>query len=321
MTISWPELVVLMGFGAGREDRLSGLLRIRDVNPISDEVTADDVEGTIEQHSTLGRVAVSENRLCIDRRGDLVRVSRPDGRITAIFGADTTWLFEAGSDVPVAYDARTASFGWAGAEFIRRLPPSRWEGNDFTKLTGAIEETEYLGRRAYAFELAPPRSKPYPLQLIIDAETGLRLRQANRDFGSYEEWVEIDFDPDLPDELFDWTGPTREPRDRAAEHEAEEAERQAWLDAHGVVLELAVRPDVHLHEHSDENGAFELSFHTSTSGALIRRPLDDAAVDDELHYPHVYRWTDPRWRWVLSTTEPVAHEQLALLKVQLAKSS
>lgn len=318
MTISWPELVVLMGFGDGREDTLSGLLRVREVNPVWDDWEGDE---PVEQHPTLGRVLVHESALRIARRGNLVRVSRPDGRVSAIFGAETSWFCEDGSDTPVAHDAHTSSFGWAGAEFIRRLPPSRWEGTDFTKLTGPITETEYLGRPAYAFELAPPPHKPYPLQMIVDAETGLVLRKANRDFGSYEEWVEIDFNPELPNELFVWDGPTRPPRDWEAEHAAEEADRQAWLDSRGLVVELAIHPELRLHERDDETGEFHLSIDVSVHGALIRRPVADPLPDDGRHYPHVYRWSDGRWSWVLSTTAPIAETQLALLKVQLAKST
>lgn len=321
MTITWPELVVLMGFGDGREDTVSGLLRVRDVNPIDDESADDEVDGDVERHPVLGRIAVHEAQLRVSRRGQLLRVERPDGRVSAIFGADTTWLFEGGGDVPVAYDAHATSFGWAGADFVRRLPPSRWEGDDFTRLTGPIEDVEYLGRPAYAFELAPPRRKPYPLQLIVDAQTGIVLRQANRDFGSYEEWLEVDVDADLGEDLFRWDGPTRAPHDWDAEHEAEQGERQAWLDAHGLVLEVPVRPELMLHEHDDATGAFEGSFHASVHGSLIRRPSADPIPDGELHYPHAYRWSDSRWAWLLSTVEPVADEQLALLKVQLAKST
>jgi hypothetical protein len=35
----------------------------------------------------------------------------------------------------------------------------------------------------------------------------------------------------------------------------------------------------------------------------------------------VYRWTDTRWAWLLGCSVPIADEQLAVVKVQLGKST
>jgi len=40
------------------------------------------------------------------------------------------------------------------------------------------------------------------MQIVIDAETGLLLRQANLAFGTFHEWTAIDLDAELPDDLF-----------------------------------------------------------------------------------------------------------------------
>lgn len=323
----WAELVVLMGFGDGTEDRLQGRVRVREVNPLPDDVGEDEAYGRVELHATLGRVAVHEDEFAVAWSGDRRRVASVDGRVRAIFGDTTTWLFEGDTDVPVAYDARTSSLGWSGSDFVRRLPPSRWEGTDFTRLTGPITASEHLGRRAWAFQLAPTRHKPYPLQLVVDAETGIVLRQSNHDFGSYAEWVELDMHLDLPDELFTWTGASvpasQRWRERDEEHERDLAERRAWLHAHGVVLELPVEPEVLLHEWSDDDGTFQASFDTHASGSLLRRPRSDAPWPDtgRVHFEQSYRWSDSRWDWLLASTRPIAAEQLALLKVRLAAST
>jgi hypothetical protein len=38
--------------------------------------------------------------------------------------------------------------------------------------------------------------------MVVDADTGLVLRQANQAFDTFHEWTEIDTDADLSDELF-----------------------------------------------------------------------------------------------------------------------
>jgi hypothetical protein len=62
----------------------------------------------------------------------------------------------------------------------------------------------FLGRAAWEVELAPPAHKPFPMQIVIDAHSGLLLREANQAFDTYNEWAELDTDADLPDDLFTW---------------------------------------------------------------------------------------------------------------------
>ncbi len=321
MTITWPELVVLMAYGDGTTDRLSGILREREVWQLDDSDDADEDE-VVEEHPTLGRVVVREHEIRIQRSGDLVRVARPSGEVTAIFGAETTWLFA--TEPPTAYPANRVSLGWAGAEFVRRLPASRWEGDDFTRVSGPITAVEFLGRPAWLFELAPPPRKPYPMQLTVDAATGVVLRQANRDFGSYHEWVSLEIGADLPAELFVWTGKSQPPRDHDAEHEADLAGRRAWLAERGMAqLPVFVPPVVTLHEWSDETGAFLLSFHSVAGGTLVRRPHSDAPWDDADHvrYPNSYRWADENWDWLLGSETALDEAQLAELRDRLAKTT
>lgn len=83
-----------------------------------------------------------------------------------------------------------------------RPSEDRWTGGDFTIPTGPERAVTFLGRRAWHVELAPPPHKPYPMQMTIDARSGLVLRQGNDTFGSFHEWTALDTEAELPDELF-----------------------------------------------------------------------------------------------------------------------
>jgi hypothetical protein len=323
--ISWPELIVLMAFGArgGRttDESLRGTWHSREVWPVHDEDEPDEGERT-EVHPTLGRLRVAESTVRVARRGRLVRVERPDGQPTIIFGAGTTWCFDGEADRPTAYDRTRAQFGWSGARFVQRPALSRWEGDDFTSLTGPIEATEVLGRPAWAFELAPPARKPYPMQMVVDVETGIVLRVGNRDFGSVDEWIELDLDVDLPAALFEWTGPTRV-RSDDAEHERDMTERRKWLETRGVTpLLLEVEAEVMLHEW-DDSGTMYASLDFHTYGTLLRRhrSADDWPEVDRLHHDSTYRWSDARWDWCLATTPALDETGLARIRDRLARTS
>ncbi len=308
--MTFAELVALMVLGTGEPDRSPGCCR-----------------GIPAPRTRTGRTRVAPRR-----PGTLA--SRPTGacwrspaRSTGGCAPRTTDAF--GRAYPRANDpspcARASPIG--GLEPGGERPSfSRWDGTDFTRPTGPVTSTTFLGRDCWLVELAPPRHKPYPIQVSVDAATGLVLRSANREFGSVTEFTEVEIGADLPDELFVWDGPARSrvgvPRRAGRESRARPAARRAWLDAHGIVLELPVAPDVVLHEWSDDTGAFGASFSAQRRGhARAPRRRCRCRCRATLNYPHVYRWTDSRWDWALATTRPIADEQLALVKVQLGKST
>jgi hypothetical protein len=102
---------------------------------------------------------------------------------------------------PDDYEFGTSRPGW-----------DRWEGDDFTQPVGRPVEMTFLGRRAWQIELAPPKHKPHPLQVVVDTETGLLLRQSNPAFDTFHEWIELDTDAQLSDELFVYTDGDRPAR-------------------------------------------------------------------------------------------------------------
>jgi hypothetical protein len=180
------RLTELTVHGSGAEDRIAGVVHAR----IEDD-------GGVEFDYR------------IYRRGALYRCVSLDGSVHAIAGHDTYWIRRENGQMWSGVRDR-----FIGApddyEFGTARPhPDRWEGDDFTRPTGPPVEVMFLGRTAWQVELAPPAHKPHPVQVIIDAETGLPLREGNAAFGVFHEWVELDTDAHLPDELFEYTDADR----------------------------------------------------------------------------------------------------------------
>jgi hypothetical protein len=153
--------------------------------------------------------------------------------------------------------------------------------------------------------------------LLVDAATGLVLQQRNDGFHSVAEWEELELDVVLPDELFVWEGRTQQPPDRRAEHEADMAQRQQWLESHGMTaLTLTLRSQLMLHEQSAD-GTLHASLQAGLNGSLARRPRSDEPWDIRMNWPHMRRWASTHWDWSLGTNEPLTEELLAEIQQQL----
>src|SRR3954471_22476248 len=108
--------------------------------------------------------------------GDRLRVADPDGRARLVTDGTTAWSFAGASETPAEAPYRNLEFGMGGTDLLVRSTAEQWLGDDFTRPTGPPTATVFLGRDAWAIELAPPDRKPHPIQLVIDAETGMRLQ-------------------------------------------------------------------------------------------------------------------------------------------------
>jgi hypothetical protein len=183
----FQDLVELMVSGAGKEDHIAGVVRVR----------VEDDGGT-------------EFRYRVFRRGDLYRCESLDGSVHAILGRHTRWvrrendrgIWEGPRD-PFVGPPDDYEFGTA------RPHADRWEGDDFTVPTAAPAKVVVVGRDAWEIELAPPAHKSQPMYIVIDAETGLLLREGNRAFGTSAEWTELDTSADLSDDLFEFSSTDR----------------------------------------------------------------------------------------------------------------
>lgn len=257
------------------------------------------------------------------RSGRRVRLERPDGRPTLIVGDERCWRFRGDDPVPVESLSRVVIYQGSGTQLLRRREAGEFTGDDFT--TGPVGETTFLNRPAYTVELAPPAHKPFPIQLVVDRETGLVLQQRTDGFGSVDEWTEFVVGEDAKDLLFHWDGPTRAEADERAEHErewqADLAERVDWFSGNVAALplrlELNVSVLVHVHE---PDGSFEASLGESGLGSLARRPSSEQ--DWKLGWSTVqHRWSADGWDWALSIhDDQLTEEGLTRLKQALSRT-
>jgi hypothetical protein len=244
------------------------------------------------------------------RSGRRVRLERPDGRPSLIVGEQRCWQFRGDDPVPVESPNRAVVYQGNGTQLLHRREAGEFTGDDFTRPTGPVGETTFLGRPAYTVELAPPAHKPFPIQLVVDRETGLVLQQRNDGFGAVDEWTEFVVGEEAEDQLFHWDGPARSEADERAEHErewqADLAERAEWFRANVGPLPLRLELDLSVHVHVYEpDGSFEASIGESHLGALARRP--SSAEDWPLSWSEIqHRWSADGWDWALS----IYHDQL-----------
>ncbi len=186
--------------------------------------------------------------------------------------------------------------------------------------------TTFLGRPAYTVELAPPAHKPFPIQLVIDSETGLVLQQRNDGFGSVDEWVELVVGEQLDESAVPLAGPVPVGGGRAGRARAGVAGRP------GRPGGLVPRPrrhrcrcawnwssGVHVHVH-EPDGSFQASIGEGGLGMLARRP--SSAADWQLGWAQVqHRWSADGWDWALSMHgDQLTEAGLAALKRALASA-
>jgi len=259
------------------------------------------------------------------RSGRRVRLERPDGRPSLIAGDQWCWQFRGDDPVPVESPSRVVVYQGNGTQLLHRRQAGEFTGDDFTRPTGPVGETTFLGRPAYTVELAPPAHKPYPIQLVVDAETGLVLQQRNDGFGSVDEWTELVVGEEVDDQLFAWNGQARLEADQRAEHErewqADRAERAEWFRANVAPLPLRLELDlevlVHIHE---PDGSFQASIGEGGLGMLARRP--SSQEEWQLGWSEIqHRWSADGWDWALTIHDGELTEAgLARLKHALSRT-
>jgi hypothetical protein len=309
--ITFAQLVALMTVGDGVEHSLRGVMRSRDAVPADDDEPADvDIPGQ-------GRHRYLEERLRVRLRGDLARREFLDGRLMSIAGRETLWVWEHGHDVPTAFPRVTTMWGWPDSELTARREMRDWRGDDFTKAVAAPMATTFLGRDAWRVDLLPPPHKPFPLTLVVDAVTGLVLRQSNDGFGTVTEWEELELDVELPDELFEWHGPSAPPPDHRADRDRDMASRRAWLATQGIrPFSVTLPAELFVHEW-DDDGAFQASLEVGLHASVARRPQSAEPWDHGMHWPHMESWTHGGWDWVLGSSQDVGADTLHDIRARL----
>jgi hypothetical protein len=330
---SWVHLLTLMvhgpalgmGMGTAAEPTVRGAIRSR---PAPEDAVGFGWVGYARQAPpvfTGMRPGVDDHLngppLRVWRDGAKIRIEEPDGRPNLIVGDELCWRFDAEHDTPVVSATAGVRYAGSGTHLLGRREPREFADFDFTRPNGPVGETTFLGRRAWTVELAPPRRKPHPMQLVVDAETGLVLQQRNDGLGSVDEWVEFVVGEHLDEQLFAWAGEARTEDDeqaaQLAEHEADMARRQDWFIANVAALPIAVELTLPVHVHAyDDSGGFQASLGERHHGSLARRPHSDAAWElgwsDDATF-----WSDERWDWAVSLRDQLTPTGLEALKRQL----
>jgi hypothetical protein len=235
------------------------------------------------------------------RDGAWLRIEAADGAVVLIADDTTCWQFDRDHDTPVASPRRAVRYAGRGTELLARVAPSAVVGEDVARPAGPIGATTFLGRPAWTVELAPRRHQPYPVPLVIDAETGIVLQRRNDDGrGTVAEWVEFVVGERLDPALFTWVGPVRsaddERRSRETQFEADVAQRRGWFTDNVAALPLRVELDLSVLVHDDATGACQASLGFDHIGMLARRRRSDDLWD--LRWSEVqHRWSTANWDW------------------------
>jgi hypothetical protein len=318
---SWVALLTLMVHGPDPEPTIRGAIRSDSGGDASVgwiAYSGGHVPVIAGQRRDAGPAAVSDPRvdwppIRVWRDGRRIRIEEPDGGVNLIADGQTCWQFDRDEPAPIAASREQLNFSISGTGLLERRAAQSFLGTDFTRPTGPIGATTFLGRAAWTVELAPPSHKPHPQQLVIDAETGIVLQQRNDGFGSVEEWVEFVVGEPIDPALFQWDGPVRTQADQqaiwAAEHEAEVTRQRTWFAANVTArplrvvfdLEVAVR---YVHEFDEETGAFQASLGERFGGMLARRPRSQEPW--ELDWAETqYQWSNDQWDWAMTFHDEV----------------
>jgi hypothetical protein len=316
---SWTELVVLMVEVPDPEPTVRGAIRSRegDESQLSYGFyrTADQ---PMPVHAAFA--AGHEGAYRVWRDGLKVRMEWPDGSPSLIVGDTLCWRFPSpgqGGDV-VASPAGVVQYGGHGTDLLWHNSGERLLGRYSRRPLSAAEPTEIVGRPAWTVRVGPPRDKQFTSLWVVDAETGLLLRDYNEVLHSVDEWVELIVGEPLDPALFTWNGPAvPESAIRAQQdvsHEADLAARREWFTANvaPLPLRLELLMSVVVNSWDDETGAFHATLGNG-QGSLARRPHSDEPWRLGWSEPG-HRWTEGAWDWAYYSWDldltPEGHESL-----------
>ncbi|MBE7191439.1 MAG: hypothetical protein INR66_03020 [Gordonia polyisoprenivorans] len=251
------------------------------------------------------------------RNGRKVRVESATGRPLVIFNGDTVWRFAHNHKLPISGLGREMEYIGPGRELLVTQPASRWVGNDFTEPAGPIREIEYLGRRCWEFELAPPSHKPHPMQMVVDQATGSIMQQRNDAFGVAVRFIEFTAGTPIDEALFEWAGPTRQPDSAPTGDDFRSSfvpsqgltkdDHQQWFTDHVAQQPLSIAVTFHLEVDRlfsrDGEGSFDAVLSDGRLGQcrLARRPHSDSNWRLPFDRAGVRAWTAGGFDWAVQT--------------------
>ena len=199
-------------------------------------------------------------------------------------------------------------YGGHGTELLWHHDGERLLGEYARRPLSAVEPTELLGRAAWSVRVGPPSGKTFTSLWVVDAETGLLLRDYNELAGSVDEWVELVVGEPLDPALFAWDGPSVPEAEyeavaeaaRDARHEQDMASRRAGSPPTSRPLPL--RFDVLLSVLRAQLGRRDGRIPRHPRQRHRARWLADRTSDepwDVGSYGQSHQWTDGPWDWAL----------------------
>ncbi|GGC55628.1 hypothetical protein IEU95_08670 [Hoyosella rhizosphaerae] len=261
--------------------------------------------------------------------GGKFRVEDPSGEVLFISDGQNSWKFRDG-EPPVSGPAKRVRYLGPECDMIYPRLPGDWLGDDFTQPTGAVLDIDFLGRKCWEVELAPPPRKPSPMQLVVDADTGAVLAERNDAVGLSIAYTDVAVGQPLDSGLFTWTGASRSEEEMLAEHRARAIEAEQanlnWFREHVtgnrlvVPIELDLTPDT-IRTLDSATGAFEASVSRGFMVCLFaRRPRSDEPWD--LHWSGtIHRWSTATFDWAIAVHgAEFGDEALRALQQQLQRS-
>lgn len=204
-TLRWPHLVVLMALGDGPEPTLRGTVHAHALKPVTASLPPN---GPVEDVPGLGPCWVTESTYRVLKKGTRLRREHLDGRLASLQDGTEHWVPDPGQQV--AAHLPSAYLTWPDHQLSNRRPLRLWDRGDYTQPARPATATTFLGRAAREVEVAPPPHKPFPLTWVVDDATGLILSAVGAGGHDHVAWTELEVGSDLDDDLFTWSGATRD---------------------------------------------------------------------------------------------------------------
>ncbi|MBF6326350.1 hypothetical protein [Nocardia cyriacigeorgica] len=242
------------------------------------------------------------------RRGERLRVEREDGGPIFITDGTRAWDFTVDAQRPRTGPLDRVHYLGPNQFLVQRRSAADWQGNDFTRPAGDVEEVEFAGRRCWTVELAPPPGKPHPLRIWVDVESGQMLGFHSEAAGRGARFVDLVVGADVHDDLFRWDGPVYTPQQYQQmlqdKHAAVQGEQAGWFADTVTSASLTARVPVDFTPESvpfrdPDTGAFDAH---SRRTLLSRRPRTAEGWTPRWGPVH-YVWSTPHWDWAAAVID------------------
>lgn len=194
---SWGELVALL-IDARGGDRRRGVIRSSRSHGQPGNgmgwMSVADRRGRMERPVSAGGGGPVESDddqlLRCWQDGERVRIEDADGRLHLMTDGDAVWSFDEPGDPPVRSSAASQVLRGSGTHLLSHRAFEELLAGGPLRPTGPTRATTAAGRSAWEVELA----RPSPLQLVVDAATGMLLQQRCDALGAVDEWIELTLD-------------------------------------------------------------------------------------------------------------------------------